>query len=374
MPVEEQQALLLLAGATLQQKNNLACNPLGGVESCMTLPADSRFAELCPGHDLKVDCAYYSDDLLEVNLDPGSELKQLLEARGLQGLQDSCPQCFQNQQKLWCAQTVPRCGSYQENLVGLLLPALAQAITAQESGQTQHEALSSVMPPLLKAASLSLPCREMCKAVTTTCACGQERSLGGLLDKVMDGLLPDQELPEDFSQQVFGSLYDQPLCSLYSPGDAQGFTGPCDLLPASCTHNSTWCNGGTNPDSEAVEELMALQLTKAMFVWVGSHTSGLFADGMELIDDADSSGERSIEDKYTGHSSEGISHKFVLTLGVIGGLVALVLTAGMASVVFKSRFEDFPQNLRGVFQRRRTTNDANYQELEPTSEREPLVP
>lgn len=75
-----------------------------------------------------------------------------------------------------------------------------------------------------------------------------------------------------------------------------------------------------------------------------------------------------------GVAGEGISHKFVLTLGVIGGLVALVLTAGMASVVFKSRFEDFPQNLRGVFQRRRTTNDANYQELEPTSEREPLVP
>lgn len=46
----------------------------------------------------------------------------------------------------------------------------------------------------------------------------------------------------------------------------------------------------------------------------------------------------------------------------------------MASVVFKSRFEDFPQNLRGVFQRRRTTNDANYQELGPTIEREPLVP
>ena len=31
-----------------------ACNPLGGVESCMTLPSDSKFAEICPGHDLKV--------------------------------------------------------------------------------------------------------------------------------------------------------------------------------------------------------------------------------------------------------------------------------------------------------------------------------
>lgn len=31
-----------------------ACNPLGGTESCMTLSQDSKFAELCPGHDLKV--------------------------------------------------------------------------------------------------------------------------------------------------------------------------------------------------------------------------------------------------------------------------------------------------------------------------------
>ena len=73
-------------------------------------------------------------------------------------------------------------------------------------------------------------------------------------------------------------------------------------------------------------------------------------------------------------AGEGVSHKFIVTLGVIGGLVALVLTAGVASVVYKSRLEDFPQNLRGVFQRRRTTNDANYQELDPIAEREPLVP
>lgn len=50
----------------------------------------------------------------------------------------------------WCAQTVPVCGSYQENLVGLLLPAVAQAVSAEQNGQTQNEALSSVMPQLLQ--------------------------------------------------------------------------------------------------------------------------------------------------------------------------------------------------------------------------------
>ena len=43
-------------------------------------------------------------------------------------------------------------------------------------------------------------------------------------------------------------------------------------------------------------------LVQAMFGWVGDHTSGLFADEQEVIDDADMSGERSIEDKYARQS------------------------------------------------------------------------
>ena len=42
---------------------------------------------------------------------------------------------------------------------------------------------------LLQASSLSLPCREMCEAVMSTCGCGNEQSLGSLLDKALDGLL-----------------------------------------------------------------------------------------------------------------------------------------------------------------------------------------
>ena len=51
-------------------------------------------------HDWQVDCAYYSDDLQEVSLDPGKELKQLLQSRGLSSLESSCPECFANQKKL----------------------------------------------------------------------------------------------------------------------------------------------------------------------------------------------------------------------------------------------------------------------------------
>ena len=53
---------------------------------------------------------------------------------------------------------------------------------------------------------------------------------------------------------------------------------------------------------------------QAMFGWVGSHTSGLFADETEIIDDADSSGERSIEDKYARQSGEVASAQSTISL------------------------------------------------------------
>ena len=79
-------------------------------------------------------------------------------------------------------------------------------------------------------------------------------------------LQPGQQLPEGFSQQIFGSVYDQPLCSLYAPSGTEGFTGRCDTLPAHCSRNASWCDGGSNPDADAVEELMAVQLTKVSVV------------------------------------------------------------------------------------------------------------
>ena len=53
----------------------------------------------------------------------------------------------------------------------------------------QGDALVSMSSGGVQAASLSLPCRDMCKAVISTCSCGQERSLGDLLERAMEGLL-----------------------------------------------------------------------------------------------------------------------------------------------------------------------------------------
>ena len=57
-----------------------------------------RNNSICPFW--QVDCAYYSDDLQEVSLDPGKELKDLLKSRGMSNLAGSCPECFENLKKL----------------------------------------------------------------------------------------------------------------------------------------------------------------------------------------------------------------------------------------------------------------------------------
>lgn len=80
-------------------------------------------------------------------------------------------------------------------------------------------------------------------------------------------LQPNHQLPEGFSKQVFGAVYEQPLCSVYASRDnagfySDGFSSTCDSLPTHCARNATWCAGDSNPDAEAIEEIMALQLFK----------------------------------------------------------------------------------------------------------------
>lgn len=79
-------------------------------------------------------------------------------------------------------------------------------------------------------------------------------------------------IPKGFTRQLFGGLYDKPLCSLYAPSNTTGFTGHCDTdLPQQCTYPRKWCGqdeGRSNAGSDLVEELMALQVAK-----VGPFTS-----------------------------------------------------------------------------------------------------
>ena len=87
-------------------------------------------------------------------------------AAGYSGLEKACPQCFQNQLAIWCAQTVPKCGSFSAAVEGAILPAIATVTQAQQNGRPPLEALAEAVPQLMAATDLSLPCRCTAAAVT----------------------------------------------------------------------------------------------------------------------------------------------------------------------------------------------------------------
>ena len=68
-----------------------------------------------------MDCAFYTDDEVEINEDPIAAVQRNMDAKGLGDLKDACPTCFNNQRALWCAQTVPK---YALRHFGMSFPGL----------------------------------------------------------------------------------------------------------------------------------------------------------------------------------------------------------------------------------------------------------
>ena len=66
-------------------------------------------------------------------------------------------------------------------------PAVIAIAEAKEQGPADSlGAISSAMPVLLKAMSLSMPCKAMCEAVVDTCGCGVSHTFGELVDALMN--------------------------------------------------------------------------------------------------------------------------------------------------------------------------------------------
>jgi len=77
-----------------------------------------------------------------------------------------------------------------------------------DNGKNQLAALGAATPLLANAMALSMPCREMCEAVMSSCSCGKERTFGELLQSVID----DQNLVR--CPGVSSNTVETPLLSL----------------------------------------------------------------------------------------------------------------------------------------------------------------
>lgn len=69
---------------------------------------------------------------------------------------------------------VPRCGSFQKSVEASIFPALVAVDSARDSGKSGIDTLAAAVPVLLNTSTLTMPCREMCEAVVSTCGCNKD--------------------------------------------------------------------------------------------------------------------------------------------------------------------------------------------------------
>ena len=61
-----------------------------------------------------------------------------------------------------------------------------------------------------------------------SCSCGQPKTLGQLLDSY-SASATGEALPQGFSKQLFGPVYNKSLCDLYASSSEEGFAGHCEV-------------------------------------------------------------------------------------------------------------------------------------------------
>lgn len=69
---------------------------------------------------------------------------------------------------------VPKCGSFQKTVETSLLPALVAVDNARDAGLSGMDALAAAVPVLLNTSALTMPCREMCDSIVSTCGCNKD--------------------------------------------------------------------------------------------------------------------------------------------------------------------------------------------------------
>ena len=193
LDADTQRAMLRLFGQQMVDSGVTKCDVFGGRESCIDLDPSSKFAHSCVNYPLKVDCAFYRGALAEQDEDPTSELEAEVEAQKA----TMCDGCNANLKDLYCAQTVPPCGSFQDHIELAIVPPLQRIVQGQIDGDNIADAVAKEVPNLVKTLALVAPCRRYCEAITSSCGCGRKITIGQVLaSNKTKNILP--ALPREF--------------------------------------------------------------------------------------------------------------------------------------------------------------------------------
>lgn len=259
-----QRVMLGLMGQQMVNSGVTKCNVFGGRESCIELDSTSKFAHACVNYPLKVDCAFYRGALAEQDEDPTSELEAEVAAQKA----TMCDGCNANLKDLYCAQTVPPCGSFQDNIELAIVPPLQRIVSAQINGDDVATAAAKEMPNLVKTLALVAPCKRYCEAITSSCACGRKITIGQVLAaNKTKNTLPAPPAGVTY-EQLFAQVKDTPLCDLYADETTPGFSGHCPkdsnaLIGDTCG----WCSDNMEIPT-FVEEHLGVELLDGVYGWL----------------------------------------------------------------------------------------------------------
>jgi hypothetical protein len=267
LPLHSQKMLLKEIGNVYAKVDEHRCNIFGGQMACEPIPSDSDYAKHCTEANEKVDCAFKLAATEHISKDPEKHFMKTLEKEGF----GECHECYKNMHHFWCAQTVPTCGTF-DKVVDEILPLLAAVAERKEKASL---ALQQVVPRMLQAASLGLPCKQMCNAITDTCGCGEAANFGEVMVSLQSGKHRDMyntNMSLSTAKDIFGKVWDKPVCDLFADKNLPGFTGVCNVPESS--PQCSWCKGNAARPQFVHEQIVA-QMARSI--------SGLMQGGLEEI-------------------------------------------------------------------------------------------
>lgn len=267
LPLHSQKMLLKEIGSIYAKTGEGRCNIFGGPASCEPIPKDTEYARNCADANENVDCAFKMTAFEHISRDPKEHFQKKVEGEGL----TACPECYKNMHHFWCGQVVPACGTF-DKVIDEILPMLTSVAEKKEKPSV---ALQQAVPRILQSASLGLPCKQMCNAITTTCGCGQAATFGEVMESIQSSKHQDlysTNMSLSTAKDIFQRVWNKPVCELFSDKDTPGFSGVCEV-PASLNQCS-WCEGKAARPQFVHQQIVAQS---------AQSISGLMQGGLEEI-------------------------------------------------------------------------------------------
>ena len=174
-----------------------------------------------------------------------------------------------NLKELYCAETVPPCGTFETHVENTFVPLLRAVVDAEQNGgdaAAVQAAAAAVVPKPAKATSLVAPCRRgTARRSRHLAAAGRSRRSAPLSidSRRREKRLP--ALPQGALNALLSSIRDTPLCDMYSDEHEEGFVDPAQI-PRSPEDQCGWC-GANDRMPSFVEEYLADSLINGMFGW-----------------------------------------------------------------------------------------------------------